>query len=112
MRLVEVRVERDERLAVPTSIPPWELPILEAIHGAEKVVEIRRWSDGRRYPSPQGEYERLVKRYGVHVESDTAWAIRVYGEGQKAVRDLASAMKDAAIEEVEDFDDQPAVANG
>lgn len=99
MQLVEVRVERDERLAIPTSVAPWEVPILQTVHGPEKIIEVRKHFDGRGYPDPSIEFDRLVRRYGQHVESETPWAVKVYGEPPRSIRELSAAMAEARVEE-------------
>jgi len=99
MHFVKVNVLRDETATMNIAVAAWEVPVLEAKHGEERLtigetVEVK----GREWPTDaRSEMQRLSKLYGVTGAGDEAlsFAERVYGAGSMGVKALERAMKDA-----------------
>lgn len=102
MRLAEIVVNRSEHHSVRRLVGAWEIPVLQYEYGPEKVVIDGFKKDGRPYPDPGSEYERLSLRYGVDVENGQTKAALAYGQGAMgvaAIRNLMDAEKKAEAEE-------------
>lgn len=65
MRLVNLRVTRNEREVMPLTVPSWEVDVVRAVHGPEQVEVMGEIEDAREYPEAGQEYDRLSRRYGV-----------------------------------------------
>lgn len=106
-----VDVRRDELLTVQRTVPAWELPLLQAVHGAENVAEVGAMTLERDVPHAGDEYQRLETRYGKSKRDDNSdgppYISLVYGESVGGVRALHGAIQSAA----EDSDEAAAPAN-
>ena len=101
IRMVNVLVERSEHLSIPRAIGAWELPVLELVHGPEKVTITKGFVYvDRELPDPQAEFERLDKRY--LEESGQPWVALAYA-GARGVKDLEKAIAESQ-EGVVEFD--------
>ncbi len=104
MRFVQVLVERNEHLAIPREVAPWEVPVLQAVHTPEKVkvmgvVNHERLKD-RPYPDAEMELERLERKYGRDVDTDDKpFVFAVYGQGPLGVAALRKAIEETALAE-------------
>lgn len=96
MRYVIVEVTRSEASARVSEFRPWEVPILQQIHG-EPLVQVLGEKDYDKipYPDPQVEIERLESRYKNPEGSNQSYVAMVFGLG---VTGLARAIKDAERE--------------
>ena len=104
MQFVKVLVERSEHLAIPVILGEWEIPILQMIHGAEKVIltgEVVKVD--RELPSVDVEFDRLARRYGSDVKTEQPFVAMVYGQPPMGTNGLASAMaKSQSVGSVQD----------
>lgn len=103
MRMVNVLVERSEHLAIPRAVGAWEVPVLELVHGTDKVRVLDTVTEvNRELPDPLAEFERLERRYGRDEESGRSWVSQAYA-GARGINDLERAMQDsqAAVEEAD-----------
>jgi hypothetical protein len=105
-----LEVRRDELLTVSRIVPAWELPVLQAIHGADAITEVGETSLERELPNAGDEYHRLENRYGKSKKDDNSdgptYISLVYGENIMGVRALNAAIQGAA----EDGDAQTVAA--
>lgn len=100
MRYVELRVERNEHLMIARAVPPWEVPVLQLIHGEEKVVVTGEiWVDDRELPDAGAELDRMSTRYGIHAPTETAFAVMVYGQAPKGIETLEAAIEQERVAE-------------
>ena len=99
MRYVKVIVRRDESNSIPAHVGAWEVPVMEAVHGEEKLTvgetvdfETRPWPE-----DAKSEFSRLAALYGRTGSGDAAvsYVERVYGSGSTGVKALAAAIADA-----------------
>ncbi len=79
MRLAKVEIRRNELTTHAVTVPFWEVPLLQAVHGRDDVEVVGEDYDDRLYPEPETEYDRLMTRYGKLPDSDEAFMSRVYG---------------------------------
>jgi hypothetical protein len=80
MKMVNATVRRSALQTQNVTVPPWEIAVLEAVHGSGDVVVHDTVEVEREIPNAAAELERLAKLYGVDVESGISWAEQVYGQ--------------------------------
>jgi hypothetical protein len=99
IKALKVEVRRSEVTNIPTVVAVWELPILEAMHQAVKVIE--EVVLDREAPSAQDEFSRLTTRYGRTTNEDGSRGISfvgaVYGQFGVGLQRLGDAIKSATI---------------
>ena len=99
MRFRKVNILRDETTAILHLVAEWEIPLLEAKYGDERLslgelVEAKN----REWPmDAKSEFQRLASQYGRTGTGDNALSFveRVYGGGSVGVKNLERAMKEA-----------------
>lgn len=97
MKYVNVLVERSEHLSVPATVPAWEVPVLQIIHGEERVVirdEVDRKVDA---PNEVHEYERLERCYGADVKTERSFVAEIYGQPPLGFAALKRAIASASV---------------
>jgi hypothetical protein len=102
MHYLTVTINRDETTGIPALVGAWELPILEAKHGEERLV-VGELVERANRPWPEdvrSEMNRLGRLYGVTGSGDNAgtFAEKVYGSGSQGVKALAAAIAAAKKE--------------
>jgi hypothetical protein len=87
-------VRRSEHHSAKVEVGAWEILMLQYEHSPEKV-EILGFKriEGRGYPDPQQEFERLGQRYGIDTESGASKVSLVYGQGQMGVMNLRNLIE-------------------
>lgn len=99
MHFRQVQIIRDETATLVARVGDWEVPLLEAKHGEERIIvgELkaapnRAWPDDAR-----SEFQRLTAAYGIAGSGDNAQSFceRVYGSGSTGVKNLAAAIEQA-----------------
>lgn len=81
MRYAVVQIARSEAFKSAREFRPWEVPILEQIHGASVAVVGEKDYPKIDYPSAAEEYERLSTRYGKPEGSEQPYVQIVFGAG-------------------------------
>lgn len=102
MRRIFVRVTLSELASQVNAYPPWELPILDLVHGGQ-LRQLGTMHDDEPVPSPEAEYIRLERRFG-RVKDDPSGRSRVsqaYGEGALGIARLAEAMAEDLAEQAQ-----------
>jgi hypothetical protein len=99
MHFRKVEVLRDETAKLVIHVGDWEVAVLEAKHGAEKIA-VGELVDFPKRPwpgDPRSEMARLNKLYGVTSAADNAptFAEKAFGDGRNGLERLAEAMKAA-----------------
>lgn len=81
MKYVSVKLTRSETESVQRDMPRWEIPVLQMVHGPEKV-EILGEKDvpDQEYPDAMQEFDRLSRRYGAEPGSEIFHVAAVYGQ--------------------------------
>jgi hypothetical protein len=91
MRYVTLSVHRNESDTVVSSYFPWEIPLLQALYGAERVVEVGEVTVEREYPSAEAEFDRLSRRYGSNADN-VPLVVSVYGAAPFGLQRLEGEM--------------------
>jgi hypothetical protein len=102
VRNVMVTVVRNESTKIPKIVRPWEVPILEDIHGAENILiggAVEKEID--ELPDAQDEYARLEQAYGMNGDTKNPYVQIVYGNGRAGVKALEEAIEASANGDVE-----------
>lgn len=99
MHFRKVTVIRDETAHVNVLVGDWEVSMLEAVHGSERI-KVGELQDFPNRPWPEdaaSEFQRLGNLYGTTGNGDNAQSFveRVYGSGRMGVAALDKAMKEA-----------------
>jgi hypothetical protein len=99
MQFRKVNILRDETTSILHFVAEWELPILEAKHGEERLtVGDSVEAKNREWPTDaKAEFARLGTLYGMTGSGDNAQSFveRVYGGGSVGVKNLERAMAEA-----------------
>ena len=81
MKLATVIVVRSETESAQVNVPQWEVPVLQMVHGPEKISLVGEMEDkDRPFPNAQEEFERLSQRYGADTKTDVHHVAAVYGQ--------------------------------
>lgn len=97
-----VDIRRSEMTTVRVTVPAWELPILQALHGRVAAAVI---GDGtpmaREVPNVETEFERLCARYGRERREDGSLGMplceAVYGQFQPGLMNLQRSIDAATL---------------
>jgi hypothetical protein len=100
-KYTRVELNRSETTSITVDIPPWEVAVMAAVNGDDRVKVIGETPVRRELPDPAYEYDRLATKYKNDNESGTAFVTLVYGPGARGVNALAQeimrAGRDAAV---------------
>lgn len=89
MRHIKAEVRRSELSTVSVSVLPWDIPVLENLHGVENVVVHGEEDRPHPYDGPGAEYQRLENAYGKDTETGQTWVAQTYGAGGIGTAKLA-----------------------
>lgn len=99
MQFIKVHVTRNELVSQTVAVRAWEVPLLELIHGQEKVEITGEVDSPHPWPEdPASEYARLELAYKATPDEkgETMNVVAtVYGAGSMGQRKLHQAMKEA-----------------
>lgn len=102
VRYKNVSVQRSELMTIVRSVPEWVVPILGAVHGTDKVVELGEEFVDRDLPPAREEASRLEILYGRSENEDGSKGIpfvaAVYGQNMMGLNHLDAAMKAAIVD--------------
>lgn len=95
-KVLKVKVRRSPQHVQHVEVPAWELPVLQAVHGAGVTVEGERFL-ARELPDADTEFSRLSRRYK-HPESspEAPYVSQVYGAFGPGVMKLRDEIARAA----------------
>lgn len=100
VKMQTVDVRRSELTTIRVTVPAWELPVLQALHGATKVTPVSESLVEAQTPDADTEYQRLSGRYGRERLPDGSLggviAESVFGQFQPGIMNLQRSI-DAAI---------------
>lgn len=94
-KYTRVQLNRSETTTMALDVPPWEVPVLAAVNGEDRVQIIGETPVNRMLPDPAAEYDRLVAKYKHGGDSETPHVASVYGVGQRGVEQLAKEIAKA-----------------
>lgn len=88
-----VTVKRSETATFAGAVPPWELPVLSAVNGAENVEVTGRTPCRRAMPAADVEFDRMATKYGTDREgSGQSFVSLVYGVGERGIAAVEAEM--------------------
>lgn len=124
IRYVNLELRLSELTVRPMSVPAWEVPLLEAVHGRGAIKQFgtvlvpavvkKRTARGtveivERMPDGAVEYARLGRRYRKSQTEDgsvgSAYVDVVYGQFGVGETNLQRAIDAASVDEADEFDD-------
>lgn len=94
-KYARVQVEISEVTKHVVDVTPWEVPILAAIHGDERVTVIGETPVWKPFPPPEAEFDRLALKYKADNDSGVEYVAAVYGVGQRGIQTLAAEIDKA-----------------
>jgi hypothetical protein len=95
-KYTRVQLNRSETTTMTIDLPPWEVPVMAAVNGEDRVVVIGETPVNRALPEPGVEYDRLAAKYKQNTENGQDYVATVYGVGQRGVEALAREINKAA----------------
>lgn len=95
MLMHKVVITKNELQTQTLTVPPWEVPVLQAVHGGAEEVQLvdEVEVEGRDMPDPVDEMERLANRYGSDEDSPVPFVAQVYGQHAPGLQNLGRMMK-------------------
>lgn len=88
-KYTRVQLNRSETTTLTLDVPPWEVAVLAAVNGEDRVVPIGETPVNRALPNPAAEYDRLVSKYKIDTSTGQEFVAQVYGVGQRGISALA-----------------------
>jgi hypothetical protein len=97
LKYISAKIRLSELHAQNVAIPAWELPILQAVHGAG-VSEVGELEVDRPAPEAADEFQRLAMKYR-HPENspESPFVAQVYGAFGPGISRLAQEIERAVI---------------
>lgn len=93
MRFITVKVTRDTINSHAGDVAPWELPILDFVHGEGNVQRTGETFTNAPFPEVGEEFNRLITRYGMDNETGIAYTNQVYGQSRVGVKALGDEIE-------------------
>ena len=78
-KLIQIKIERDVMHKPVVRVFPHEIPVLQAKHGPDKVLEMSDDKPLTREFDPALQYAVLMRKYGAD-ETGQPWVTNVYGQ--------------------------------
>lgn len=94
-KYTRVQLNRSETTTITLDVPPWEVAVLAAVNGEDRVQIIGETPVNKMLPDPAAEFDRLVTRYKHSGDNETPFVAAVYGVGQRGVEALAKEIEKA-----------------
>lgn len=80
MRYQVISLARSETETIEFAVAPWEVPVLQLVHGSDRVGVTDRFEDvGREVPESKAEYDRMDAKYKRDAETGQRYVAAVYG---------------------------------
>jgi hypothetical protein len=94
-KYARVQLNRSETTTFALDVPPWEVAVLAAVNGEDRVQVIGETPVNKPLPDPAAEFDRLVTKYKADNESGQDYVSLVYGVGQRGVSALKAEIDKA-----------------
>ena len=96
MKKLRLKVTRNMTHIQHVEVFPWELPILQYVHGSEAVEQLAEVDVDCDVPDAQAECERLAARYGKDPEDERKLVFgQVFGPAHQAKIEIEKAIEAA-----------------
>ena len=90
-----IQLVRSETTTFAIDCPPWEVPILAAVNGDDRITVIGETVVRKPLPDPGVEFDRLATKYKHDPETNRDYVAEVYGVGERGVAALAAEIAKA-----------------
>lgn len=87
-KYTRVRLHRSETTEMTLDVAPWEVPVLAAVNGADRVTPIGETPVNKKLPDAAAEYDRLAAKYKTDPANGQEFVAQVYGIGARGVAAL------------------------
>lgn len=87
-KYAQVALNRSETTKLTISVPPWEVPVMQAVHGSDVCQVVGEVEVRRELPDADSEFVRLTNRYKDEKKSGQQFVEIVYGVGSRGVEAL------------------------
>lgn len=94
-KYARVQIDRSETTTFSIDVAPWEVPVLAAVNGGDRIRVIGETPVSKSLPDPAAEYDRLVTKYKIDTSNGVEYVASVYGVGMRGVEALAKEIKKA-----------------
>lgn len=94
MRHIKAEVRRSELSTIGVEVLPWDIPVLENMHGVENVTVHGETDKPAIFDGAQAEYARLESAYGKDTETNQTWVGQTYGVGPIGVAKLTQFIEE------------------
>jgi hypothetical protein len=94
-KYARVNLNRSETTTFALDVAPWEVPVLAAVNGDDRVTVIGETEVRKPLPDAAYEYDRLASKYKRDNESGREYVAEVYGVGQRGIENLAKEIEKA-----------------
>lgn len=102
IKVATLRIVKNELCTLQETVPLWEVPLLEALHGTVETLS-QSVQSGRDAPEAADEYTRLENRYQRTRNEDGSFGIptvaAVYGQHGAGISMLKRAIAEATVGE-------------
>ena len=98
-KILHVQVNRSETSMMTRDIPAWELPVLSAANGDDRVTVLaeRVSREDRLTPTAVDEYARLEVKYKDDNTTGMSYVASVYGGGARGIQQLQTEIDRSAV---------------
>lgn len=96
-KYARVNLNRSETTTFTIDVAPWEIPVLAAVNGEDRVIQIGETPVTKSLPDAAVEYDRLATKYKSDPASGQEYVASVYGVGQRGVAALAKEIEKARL---------------
>lgn len=97
-KYARIQINRSETTTFALDVAPWEVPVIAAVNGEDRVRTIGETPVTKQLPDPAAEYDRLVAKYKIDTSTGVEFVAAVYGVGQRGVEALAKEIQKAKVE--------------
>jgi len=97
-KYTRIQLTRSETTTMAIDVPPWEVAVLAAVNGEDRITVIGETPVRRELPDPGVEYDRLLTKYKHDTNSGQDYVALVYGVGSRGVEALAREIAKARAE--------------
>jgi hypothetical protein len=94
-KYARIQIDRSETTTFALDVAPWEVPVISAVNGDDRVRVIGETPVTKALPDPGVEYDRLVTKYKIDTSTGVEYVAAVYGVGQRGVDALAKEIAKA-----------------
>lgn len=91
-RHIKAEIRRSELSTIAVKVLPWDIPVLEFLHGVENVIVHGEVEAEANIDGAKQEYDRMEQAYGKDTETGTTYVSQVYGNGGIGIAKLSQFM--------------------